>query len=116
MDDLTKQALEESIEHWEKNTTCDIDDASVGAGNCALCLIFFYDENKRYLPEQKLCKGCPVYEKTGEKFCKGTPYLEARAVLSRVHFSDKPATKKTIAKFREKAKAMFEWLKELREP
>ncbi len=72
MDDRTLTALKASIEHWRENESAlGIEDASVSAGNCALCRMFQTDRIKT-------CKGCPVAEATGDIFCELSPYEEAR--------------------------------------
>ncbi len=58
--------LEISIQKWQ-----DIVDGTgtdEGIYNCALCY--------KYLQIENDCKRCPIYEKTGEKACRGTPYNE----------------------------------------
>jgi len=70
----TAQALEKSIKHWEENLQAALDNepdsVHVGAAACALCNKFAGQE-KRY---DDKCVGCPIYTKTGEKHCAGTPY------------------------------------------
>jgi len=64
MDKQTLAALKGSIKKWE--------DIVVGTGtdegpdNCPLCQLF----RTRVPP----CRGCPVYENTGEMYCEGSPY------------------------------------------
>ena len=71
MDSETLTALKASIEHWRENESAlGIDEASVSAGNCALCRLFQTDRIKT-------CKGCPVAEATGDIFCELSPYEEA---------------------------------------
>ena len=68
MNTQTLEALKASIAKWERNAeaktpneylTSDID--------CPLCNLFIRDG----------CKGCPVFERTGELFCRDTPYRTA---------------------------------------
>lgn len=71
MPEETKQALEESIAHWERN----IENAKLGravdisASACALCCEF-------YIPNQH-CIGCPVAA-IGHAYCTDTPYWHVR--------------------------------------
>ncbi len=69
------KALDESIAHWERMRdnplTCG---EKPNAIHCSLCASFLYPVK---LSSQE-CDGCPVYKKTGEKYCDNTPYTEAR--------------------------------------
>ena len=71
---MSKKALRESIEHWERLVeACEVEDKAKlreegwGWNNCALCGEY-YDSN---------CFGCPVMEHTALVGCEGTPYEEA---------------------------------------
>lgn len=59
------EALEASILLWQENVkaerSCDV---LIGEKDCALCAEFYSLE----------CEGCPVYLRTGEGFCVGSPY------------------------------------------
>ena len=69
MDTRTREALEASIKHWEENAVAEtFDDASIDAGNCALCIYYFDSGN---------CTDCPVKIKTGKSHCDNTPYGKA---------------------------------------
>ncbi len=71
MDDRTLTALKASIEHWQENESAlRVGDASISAGDCALCRMFRTDCMDQ-------CKGCPVAEATGDILCKFSPYEEA---------------------------------------
>jgi len=61
MDKKTLEALQKSIEKWEKIVMEKGKDE--GSRNCALCWLFLKNE----------CEGCPVYAKTKRKGCRGTP-------------------------------------------
>lgn len=69
MDTTTQTALDLSIAKWEK--------LAQGEGeyptrdNCPLCALF---NSGDYDEKDSACIGCPVYAKTGERFCQGTPY------------------------------------------
>ncbi|NJL71047.1 MAG: hypothetical protein HC888_05240 [Candidatus Competibacteraceae bacterium] len=69
-----RKALEASIAKWERNAeVTDTGDAQVGIWNCALCRMFNWQWPDNEIEKANTCKGCPVYEKTGRKFCEGTP-------------------------------------------
>jgi hypothetical protein len=65
--DRTKEALAGSIKKWEQIVAGEI--ADEGAWNCPLCLVF-----RTTFPSESDCYGCPIFENTGEKYCKDTPY------------------------------------------
>ena len=71
MDERTLTALEGSIKKWEAIVAGTGVDA--GPKNCPLCQAFHEDFLS---PDNKGngCRGCPVYEKTGEYGCGGSPY------------------------------------------
>lgn len=80
----TLAALKASIAHWEDN----LELAKAGqefeyyADDCPLCVLF-YDLD---------CAGCPVLAKTGEIFCKNSPWGRVnRAVASHEHDEVRPA-------------------------
>ncbi len=62
MNTKTLKALEESIEHWQR--LADGCEEEIGCRSCPLCKLFIQDN----------CNGCPVAEKTGVKYCYGSPY------------------------------------------
>jgi hypothetical protein len=70
MDALTLKALRGSIAKWEAIVAGTGDDK--GHLNCSLCQIFhtLYRDDA----DSASCSGCPVFERTGETFCDGTPY------------------------------------------
>ena len=63
MTPATLAALRGSIEKWEAIVAGTGVDR--GSENCPLCKMFFKAEE---------CTGCPVMQKTGRPFCRGTPY------------------------------------------
>lgn len=73
-----KQALELSIQHWERLLSGE--DLMIGPGSCSLCRLYntLFIHRHNDFPLKKLqdicCIGCPVFEKTGLKYCAGTPY------------------------------------------
>lgn len=78
----TRDLLRMSLSHWEKNLKAARMAAKDGqllliridSGACALCSAF---NNSDTAPED-LCAGCPVYGKTGETGCRGTPWMGVR--------------------------------------
>ena len=72
MDAETLAALKGSIETWERRAKGDY--ISAGITNCPLCMIFHPLCRKEDINGAKRCSGCPVMEKTGKPYCKGTPY------------------------------------------
>lgn len=70
----TKEALDHSIEKW-KTIVEKMKEGhelfNVHAPSCALCAKFFKNSDDE-LTEN--CSGCPVYKKTGNKYCETTPY------------------------------------------
>jgi hypothetical protein len=70
--------LRKSIKHWENNVNADsLKDASTSAEDCACC----NEYNKRNDYDGKSCAGCPIYEATGLKFCRGTAYVDAHDII-----------------------------------
>ena len=62
--DKTIQALKDSIKHWENLR--DGTETGYSDNECALCG-FFFDYG---------CVDCPIWKKTGEKYCRETPYVQ----------------------------------------
>lgn len=64
MNEETLEALKGSIRKWEGIVAgTEVDH---GEENCPLCEMFIL----------KNCRGCPVYDRTGEEGCYGTPYRQ----------------------------------------
>ncbi len=62
MEEATTEALEGSIDKWEKvKEGTGLDKAS---NNCPLCQLFMMNA----------CEGCPVKDATGVSHCDNTPY------------------------------------------
>lgn len=68
MNAKTLRALHASLRKWEKIIAGKGQD--LGPRNCPLCKLF-YTKNEL---DPKCCVGCPVAEKTGRRWCLGTPY------------------------------------------
>jgi len=71
-----EDALNSSIRHYRNFTECTfseltqaISEGITGTSfhNCALCLQF----------RDGGCEGCPVYEYTHQRYCHGSPYINA---------------------------------------
>lgn len=70
MDDVTREALEQSIEKWEKNLgAATWREVTTGARDCPLCGLFNSVTN-----QHDPCVGCPVRERTESQFCWDTPH------------------------------------------
>ena len=98
MDKYTLEALEGSIENWRYNTQSKFDERRSGRKDCPLCTMF----NTMDMSRAECCKDCPVYEKTGKKYCSETPYDDIGPLMWAVDdevISDEEADKewKTIA-------------------
>lgn len=65
MDNLTLEALRGSVKKWQ--AIVDGTGKNRGPSDCPLCKLFFF---------VRLCVGCPVFERTGETGCGGTPYMD----------------------------------------
>ena len=70
MDAKTLEALKASIAKWERNAEAKTPgEYKIGEEDCPLCVMF------KIWPDE--CEGCPVFERTGIKSCRGTPYVQA---------------------------------------
>lgn len=107
MDDQTLKALKGSIAKWEAIVAGTGRDA--GTKNCPLCKLFYF---------KKMCGGCPVFEKTQEPYCSGTPHQELADLPLMGAYSSKGIAISDIAENSrehglELAKAELEFLKSL---
>jgi hypothetical protein len=104
MDARTAKALEDSIKHWEQNVAAEkLEDTKIGPENCALCGLF----NMPHAASQGTsCVGCPVMDRTGQNFCKGSPYDQVELADDARDFNA----------FRAAAQRELDFLKSLREP
>ena len=71
MNSETLEALKGSIGKWEAIVAGTGFDN--GVDNCPLCGLFNNDETN---DSETDCDGCPVAEKSGHKYCGGTPYTQ----------------------------------------
>jgi hypothetical protein len=67
----TLEALKGSIEKWQRIEAGA--DTDKGTDNCPLCQLFHEDHR---LTDGASCDGCPVSDRTGKLFCRGTPYMD----------------------------------------
>ncbi len=67
METKTREALEGSIEKWEKIVRGEGKDE--GGGNCPLCVVHVSSGSD-------ICPYCPVRIKSGRRKCRDTPYEE----------------------------------------
>jgi hypothetical protein len=82
MDAKTLAALEGSIKKWE--AIVDKRRPNRGGADCPLCHLFnpFFRHRTpgAVILSKKGCEGCPVAERTGQSFCKGSPYERIDAI------------------------------------
>jgi hypothetical protein len=81
VDTVALDALQRSIAHWEENVAATrIQDVRIGAGDCRLCVVF---RGNSEVQKPSDCIGCPVAEKTGQIYCRLTPYSNALRFFDR---------------------------------
>ncbi len=70
------RALNESIAHWERLVQMEpsLMGEDPSSEFCALCKMFL---NKRNIIQNSNCSGCPIEERTGFIYCRGTPHSAA---------------------------------------
>lgn len=54
-----------TIEHWLRVYNGE---EEIGSSTCPLC--------EKYNKGLQPCEGCPIYENTGQRWCRNTPYIE----------------------------------------
>jgi hypothetical protein len=96
MNAQTSEALWKSIEHWLWNYD-NPEGALINPKYCALCHAFIEKTNS--------CNGCPIFEKTGQGYCRGTPYHEV--YLSLISYRNKSSTLKQLREAIEKEYAFL---------
>ena len=88
MDKRMLEALQASITKWEENTEITfIEEAKIWEDTCPLCEI----SSQRTTGEMESpCEACPVYERTGQVDCEGSPWYNTllywRAVENGIRF------------------------------
>lgn len=80
---------------------------AVGKDDCDLCKMF--NKFAHGSPDTR-CFGCPVFEKTGSRFCYCTPFEEAQDIADRIYEFEEPLD---TAIFKEAAQKELEFLKSL---
>jgi hypothetical protein len=114
MDQRTREALEKSIAHWEDNVAADRPShVYLGPQCCALCDLFRFVD----IGGLARCDGCPVFTRTQEHGCKGSPYDEADNAFdawSDIYLDDYFEAEKARLKWRSAACAELDFLKSLR--
>lgn len=97
----TLQALKDSIVKWEKIAELPTLPLFMpGDSQCPLCRIHIFAMATTHDEE---CRQCPVYLKTGRRYCGSTPYANACAAFQE---NDQEA-------FQDAAEAEVEFLKSL---
>ena len=106
-----KDALENSIKHWEANVRAEhVKDTSASSDDCALCSLFY----------DKWCVGCPVALHIGDERCRFMEYREAAdarrgwhvAIFRHGTTDSRATTHRTV--WRKQAQKMVDFLKRLR--
>jgi len=107
MDARTAQALEDSIEKWVKNLNAKTwRGVKIDAQDCALCSLF------RFQGGVNDCRGCPISEISGARYCDATPYVAACEALDR--WAEKSPNRPMPKYVRVAFQAMIDFLKSLR--
>ena len=105
------QALELSIQHWER-VVADPTGEPIGPDECALCRAF------RPFDGKAICTKCPVRLATGQSGCTGTPYQDFEDALA-AYTNDEAMDDGTVPDLRlltSLAQAELDFLISLREP
>ena len=110
MDQLKALALEEAIAHWKRLATGNRKlGEGVGPSDCPLCSLYWKQEARGSAEGPRVwCNGCPVFERTGQEACRGTPYEAVSDAMDKDDsFMDTP-------EFMELAERELEFLESLR--
>ena len=106
----TKQALLESIQHWERLANGESEKGEwTGPDDCSLCKMFA-EWHRGY---ELNCEGCPVYEKTGEHGCWNTPHERMSDLCNTAQTEIEMERLKDTTEFYVAAQAELEFLKSL---
>jgi hypothetical protein len=111
-------ALKDAILRYnEAAKAVDPHDVAIGFHSCRLCgLYHFYHTNRE---REWSCEGCPVFTRTGHRFCRATPYApdpdDRYNELDREaeKWKDKRLGRQEIADFRRRCRAEAEFLQSL---
>jgi hypothetical protein len=60
------EAIDISIEKWTLLAQQEVPTNDMGDKTCGLCMLHIIKD----------CEGCPIFEKTGQAYCQGTPYFD----------------------------------------
>jgi hypothetical protein len=107
----TLKALLESIDHWDRLAAGKPNPREkVGWEDCALCALFL---NPPCPTDVERCTGCPVRNRTGRKYCHGSPYDAAEQIaIPDISNQGAPQILNTV-EFIEAAKLELEFLRSL---
>ena len=101
MDKKTLEALQKTIEQWEKIIEGKEEDRA--AENCPLCALF----------PTFFCSGCPIRERTRWSNCRDTPYERWEFHHMEIHNQHNPPWKIECDECRRLAEEELNFLKEL---
>jgi hypothetical protein len=84
MNPKTLKALKSSIAHWTRLATGKARKGEdIFTTHCALCRRFY---TKASIERGEPCMSCPVSNKTGLSYCKGSPWVEASRALADAYY------------------------------
>lgn len=103
-----REALDGSIAKWRAIAAGTHKNG--GAADCPLCQLFNpYQQHQRHMPSSESvaagCVGCPVAARTGQSFCRGSPYEEYE------NSEDLPISDETMRGIAERELAFLESLR-----
>lgn len=110
MNYINYQAIIECLYHWTR-----IRDGragkyeGIGPSDCALCKIYLNPKPTFEIIhggvavlDTEDCEGCPIYEREGLGYCRGTPYYDINKIWRETSYGYR-RTKESILKIRQKA-------------
>jgi hypothetical protein len=75
-----RQGLIDSIAAWEyKKKQLALSDVLITPAACPLCKL--YNSYNEVHCHHSDCMHCPIYKTTGERYCMGSPYVQASEAL-----------------------------------
>jgi hypothetical protein len=109
---LNDRLLDESILHWEDVAAWDGsgDSPYIYSVACPLCQVYMSVKT----PVERECVGCPISERTGMRYCNGTPWKFVHVALELVEQATDDDRPRRVAEFRDRAGEMLEFLRETR--
>ena len=82
MDEKNKELLARTIYIWTVKKVVKVAwDVKMGSRECPFCQEYVLNA-----PVGLECVGCPIYSKTGQKKCKGTPYESVLRAVGEWHY------------------------------